>query len=76
VPDRCIDAMSGPPRWQAVGACALIEESQPGVHVKDEWGPAFTGWCQVRIWPDKIPSAVTVCEINEAVEGPASCWQE
>lgn len=76
VPDQCIDVMSGPPVFESRDplpghdtGCVVIETDNP-------WMPKITGWCYMRIYPQKLPNVRTICEIDEAKEGPAVCWQE
>jgi len=76
VPDQCIESVSGPPVWEPLGplpgrdtGCVLMPSDNP-------WMPKITGWCYMRVYPEKIPSVKTICQIDEAKEGQAVCAPE
>jgi hypothetical protein len=77
VPDRCVDETSGPPVFESVRplpghetGCLVMPTSNPCM-------PKVTGWCYLRIYAEKQPqNGRTICEVDEAKEGPATCYQE
>ena len=76
IPDRCVEEVSGPPVFESVRPLPGRETACLIIPSDNEWMPKVTGWCVMRIYAARQPTVRTLCEIDEAVEGAATCWQE